>query len=246
LSELAQFEKSLWDAFKKSEKDFLPPTLNPVKSWSAVSALISEQLLELRYHYPFYLAVSVLSALLAAFFSYWFLIPYSAFFWFAMRSRARFVEAYAKKMLGHSEFETFAFGIGQPSLIVAGMVQLRETGQGQLTQDAVQSILKILKASTDFSDISIGIADALKKFLFSLPFILAAWIFSNTDTFNKYATAVHDVAVKNWPVALFLAFIVLAVLFIAYDLVLGQTLSRRRRKKYVLALTLIAESFAKK
>jgi hypothetical protein len=115
-----------------------------------------------------------------------------------MHSRSKFVEAFAKHKLANSNFVNYAFGINQPSLIVAGMIKLREAGGGKITQDTLQSILKILKASNDYSDVSIGIAEALKKFLFGVPFLFIVWIYQNSVTFNNYTSKIRDFVLSNW------------------------------------------------
>lgn len=243
LSDIADLENSLWKSFQKTEKEYLPSMSNPFKCMRDVINLNQEKLLPYRYNYPVYLAFSLLSTFGVLLISFWFLVPYTVFYIAAMHSRSKFVEAFAKHKLANSNFVNYAFGINQPSLIVAGMIKLREAGGGKITQDTLQSILKILKASNDYSDVSIGIAEALKKFLFGVPFLFIVWIYQNSVTFNNYTSKIRDFVLSNWIAGFFLISFSLLLLYICYDLILGQTLHKRTKKKYFLALTLLAENF---
>jgi len=243
LQELATLERSLWNAFKKTEEEYLPPIAHPVRSVKTANELIRTGFLQRRHYYPIYLFLSLLSAFAVVLLSFWYLVPYSTFLVAAMTSRSKFVEAYVKSKLGTSKFEGFAFGISQPSLAVAGVIKLREVGTGTLDLSAIQSILKIQKASSDFSEVATGFADVMKKSVYGVPFMFAGWIYGNTATFNKYLALFQDVASKNWFVVVPVALVIFSLAFFSYDLVLGQTFVKRRKKKYLLVLTLIAESF---
>jgi hypothetical protein len=246
LHELAILEKSLWKAFEKMEVDYSPPTFNLLRSTNIALVLVQQKLLRRIHFYPCYLLLCTISAIGVVIFSPWLLLLYVIFLAATMYTRSKFVNAFAHWKLGTSEFETYAFGIGQPALAVAGVIKLLEIGKGHIDIIAIQSILKIQKSSNELFEVSTGVGEALKKYLFTVPFLIAAWIVNETTAATKYLTLFNELAAKNWTVVLLMLLFILALILASYELVLGQTFLKRKKRKYLLVLTLISESFVQR
>lgn len=243
LENLATLDDALWKAFLLCQKEYIPPTLNPFRAISTTIRLVKKGYLKAKYNYGAYLFFAIVSGALSVFFSYWLLISYMFFLAVSAKSRTRYVEAYATEKLGRSSAAKSAFGITTPSLATAGVFKLMETGGTKISKDSIGSIIKIVKASQEFGDVSFGIVETIKKGLFGLPLVAAVWMFSNQNTFTKYLNIFLNFPQKNQIFYAVVALLFLGLSFICYDLVLGQTIAKREKKKYLLVLNMIYESF---
>ena len=244
LAELAELENSLWKAFERAEKDYLPPLFRPLRLVRTTLELLQAKALPWKYNYAAYLLLTALFAVATVTLSFWFIVGYSVFLTLAIFTKDKYAEAFTRHRLGPTKVKGSAFGIDQPSLVVAGLIRLRETTDKKLDPASLQSILKIQKASGDLADSGFGVADKIKGALLGLPFVVAPWVYNNSDRTLQAWKSAYAAASNSWLLTLVFILPVLLILSFSFDLLFGQPLAKRRRKRYLLVLTLIAESYS--
>lgn len=245
LTELAQLEKALWGAFVGLGKEYTPK-IGLISAYKISRELYRERLLNKRYNYPFAAVIVIASGLATIFTSqYLWLIPYILSIWWMMKSWEHYVGAFAVKKLGTQTYIKFGFGITNLSLTAVGIIKLLDVGGGRLTKESVTSITKIVKASHDHGDVSFGLSDAMKKAIYATPLPLLYSTFEHIDTVKKYSDSAIAAISKEPLILAFLVTGLLPFVILGYDLLFGQTLQKQRKKKYLLLLTVIGESFVR-
>lgn len=244
LKNISSLERSLWQAFIKAEKDFLPPTLHPFRLCKVYLDLRKRNGLGWENNYPLFVLLTTIFAIFAiATGVLWFLIPYVIFYGLAVFKKDKYIESFARDKLNVMHHLDSAFGIEQPSLIIGGLFSL---SQAKIDPTSLQSILKIQKASGELSDSGFGIADKAKGFLLGIPLTAIVWIYGNAGRANDLATELAEIATGNMAAGLTIFLAVSLFLLHSYDLIIAQPLAKRKRKRYLLVLTLVAECYTKK
>lgn len=241
IKRLADLDKRLWSAFTKSEKSFLPPTLNPFRAIETTIHLVKSKHLSAIYNYVIYLVLALIFAGAAIFYSFYFFIPYLVFLALTIVSRAKYIVAYATEKLGESNFPLHGFGIENPALTVAGVMRIQAASQTTPSKDELASLIKIVKSSQELSDVTFGVAEYLKKSLYALPLAAMLAVQQNIDTIRKYVDLLGKSFGSDIAAQILLAAMFIGVSFIVYDIVLGKTLEKRQKKKYLLVLNVMHE-----
>lgn len=242
LTDLAALEKLLWDAFIQSEKEYTPSPLCLRSTFQKTRKLNKAKILEWYYNYPILLLVAISFALGSLFYN-WLLVGYLVVLFFAFTARDRFMHAFAVEKLGTQSYTNYGFGLQNLSLAAVGVLKLRDTGGVKLTKESIGSIVKIVKSSHEHSEVSYGIGDQLKKSLFATPIPVVYYLLENHATLVSFATGGIQYLKNNLFAAAFIICLILGALLFCYELLLGQTRTKRRKRKYILLLNIIAESF---
>lgn len=242
LNNLAILEKTLWDAFQRAEKEYAPPVLNLIAAYRTVKELNSSKLLKKRYNFPLYFILAIIFGLMSLF-SKWLLIPYILFLSFTFVSREKYVHAYAVNRLRTEDYTKYGFGLNNPSLLTVGVIKLRDAAGSKLTKESISSIVKINKASHEHSEVSFGTADILRKSLYATPIPIIYWALDNQQVISQYANTIANVVSKSIVISAIILSITIGITIFGYDLLIGQTLEKRRKRKYLLILNIINESF---
>lgn len=240
VAELADLERSLWKAFQKAEKEYIPPLFHPVRLYQTSIQLHRDRALALKNSYAIYIVLTVVFAITAVGVSLWMMVPYALFLTLAIFNKDKYCEAFARHKLRVSKVPSSAFGLNQPSLVIAGLFELSEK---KIAPQALQSLLKIQKASGDLADSGFGVADKIKGTLLGLPLIAVPWLYRNSiQTFEAFKDS-YTAAMSNWAIAITLLSVSVLMLMFSFDLLFGQPMAKRKRKRYILVLTLIAENY---
>lgn len=242
ITDLANLEKDLWKAFIKAEKEYTPPVFNIIAAYKNVKDFNKQGLLKKRYNFPLYIILTLLFGLMSLFYQ-WLLIPYILFLFFTFIAREKYVHAYAVNKLRTQNYTQNGFGLDNLSLVTAGVINLKNAAGSKLTKESISSIVKIVKASQERSDVSFGIADMMKKSLYASPIPLIYWALNNQQTLSEITNRMGNVIIKSVAISAVILSIVIGILFFGYDLLIGQTLDKRRKRKYFLLLNIINESF---
>ncbi|GAC1607420.1 MAG: hypothetical protein NVS3B3_10250 [Aquirhabdus sp.] len=247
LQELAKLEKILWDAFKESEKEYLPPFFNLKKSIPTAFTLMKRGYLKKWHCSPCFFFGAIISALFTVTSTHWFLIPYIFLLALSIFTKSKYIDAYTSEKLKTSQYAKHGFGLENLSLTVAGVMHLKKTGAGKLSAGKIAVIAKIVKASLEFGDVSFGLAEYLKKSLYAAPLAFIVWFQNNPHIGNDI-----DAFISGFQKAKFsfqVTIIIIALYFLlvgglfCYELTFGQTITKRQKKKYLLILNVISESF---
>lgn len=241
IKNLLELDKRLWEAFTKSEKSFLPPTLNPIRAIKTTADLVRGKYLKARYNYAIYLVLTLVFAAAAIAYSFYFLIPYVTFLAFAGVSRAKYVVAYAAEKLGGSNFPMQGFGIENPALTVAGVMKIQADSQTKPSKDELASLIKIIKSSQELNDVHFGVVEYLKKSLYAAPLAIMLAVQQNIDVIRKFMSMLGSKLGSDITAQALLVTIFVGLSFIVYDIVLGKTLEKRQKKKYLLVLNIMHE-----
>ncbi|WP_428718953.1 hypothetical protein [Undibacterium curvum] len=248
LQELAELEKILWDAFKESEKKYRPPFFNVKKSIPVAFTLMRRGYLKKWHCSPFFFAGAIVSAAFTVTISDWFSILYLFLLALSILTKTKYVDAYTSEKLKTSQYTKHGFGLENLSLTVAGVMYLKKSGEGKLNAGKIAAITKIVKASHEYGDVSFGLAEHLKKTLYAAPLAFIVWVQNNPHIGNDIGTFISDF--QKSKLAIQVVFSIFAIYFLlvggilCYELIFGQTITKRQKKKYLLILNVISESFA--
>lgn len=246
LDELAELDKETWKAFRKSQHDYMPPMFNPFRALSTTAYLVQKGYLKLWQNYFVLLTFSIISAIFSLIASLWLLAPYSLFIALAAVARNKYVEAYATEKLNRTGIVRQAFGVATPSLATAGVLDIMKSSGQRLTKDTVGSLIKLNKSSQEYEDVSFGILETLKKAAYGLPFALALWWSENTQAIARYKNVIDSAIVKVWWLQIFGLILFFCIVASFYNLILADTIMRREKRKYLLVLNMIYESYQEK
>lgn len=253
MAKLAAFEQELWKAFRAAEKKAHIGVLNLPKQFKVQKILPNTTRWFVRNH-PYFLVCTAFGALatllLPSFLQPVGLIFYGAAFAAAMASRDPFRAAHAMKVLGTTNVTDRAFGLDNLSLSVYETVSNSVTLTADKKKD-LASVIKIVKSSHEYLNTGYGYYDHLKKFIVggivALPVTVILLVYQNwtalpgaLKTAQQFVLANGLIAPKPIAFALFYG---AAISILLYFLVYGDQRLERQKKRYLLTLNIVHESW---
>lgn len=243
LESVAELDKALWSAYRQSLVSRLPPFLNLLRVHRIHQELCGKKLLRWWQHYYAFMVGALLCGISSLFVSYWLLIGYAVLLFSSAKLRSKFVEAYAHAQIGRPNISKHSFGLQTPSLLVAGVMDALRDERIKIDSTTLESVIKLNKATHEFEDIAFGVSDAIRKGAIGAPLALALWLFSTAIPIGLYLGKVQDILLKQPLLAGILIIFLLGFAFLAYQLAFSGVVTKRDRKRYLLVLNLLRESF---
>lgn len=258
LKTLADCDKILWKAFcAAEEKAKLPeaPSLNFRRMHRYSWPLCKDGLLKWYLYQPLVMAVLYIGVFVTAYImtsiavdknSYAPLFKYLLCFlvvavmglWL-YESESKSHDLHTIRVLGSSNYSANSFGIRSSSLLIFYFLQ--EFKNKNIKKEDIAAIIKIAKSSHEQEDVSIGFVEYLKKFIiggvFSMPFFAIQHFQDGRFWFDK------TLGIKSTVVITYVAAVFVLFLYMIYQLIFSSAYQKKRKKRYLLALNIIHESW---
>ena len=238
LNTLAIMEGKLWDTYCAIEKKHNLLIFNPITSFEYSRELSKKGLLKYYEIYPIHLLAAILSGLTTIFISYWWFIPYGAFVISTLSARKKYLHIYTIDTLKTEKYTNEAFGITNFSLLIIELIELKKAGGSKLNKDLITSIIKIVKDSQEHSEVTFGFSDQFKRYLYATLIPASYSLLKNweivVEVFKKNIT-MNNIFILSICSCILLVFI--------YDLFFGLPLVKRKKRKYLFLLKILAESY---
>lgn len=261
LERLAFIDKAAWESFKKVKVEKGPSPFRVVVAFKVIS--FSKSLSWWRFWniYLVWLALSLP-------FGYFALYSKSLniavacgaisfiFFGFFFKTWGKYEKEYYLYNCGKVDPLVFAFGTDNASDFLKSFEKIfmekimaevwRLQSQPIKTKD-FDGLIKLNKAAQDKDEVNLGIGETIKKaFYGALLVALVTFKFEGfLSVFATYTTFVEKLKFAQF--SLFGWFCILVVLlssiFLIYDIFVGQTSTKRRKKKYLLLLNILKETW---
>lgn len=256
LVQLAEIERGLWLAFQHAETQAYVKPYQMIKLFQMRRHITASKNILIKQH-PLLVLLAGLSAILVPAFtdikSIAFVIGvtvYSGLLLSAMLTRDRFIEIYSKSVLRSERLVDQAFGIDKVSLLVFTSFE-KDSFPKNLHHGQIGKLIKLVKAGQDHQSISYGYQEFARKALIAALFALPITGWSLLQGENKGLSEVKRIAVSAYnnnpnshaflvTIALLL---LLAISVIIYSLAFGDQKRERQKKRYLLWLNLLYESW---
>lgn len=243
LEGVAALDKALWAAYQKSLASDLPPLFNPIRALPNILKLQRAGHLKWWQNYYILLLIALAFGISSLFTSYWLIAFYAAFLFVATHSRSKYVEAYSYVQIGRPQISKHAFGLQMPSLTVTGVMGALKSEKIKIDKVMLDSVIKLNKASQEFEDVAFGVSDAARKGLIGAPYAFALWLFTTNIPIGQQLNQAMDALLQR-PVLLGILLIFLSgFALIAYQLAFSNIVTKRDRKRYLLVLNLLRETY---
>lgn len=251
LMELRTLEQGLWKAFKHAEKKDLPPALEPVSVMVTFYRLWKLKRLRAYEFYPVYGLLAVAAGAYGIWGPKWMVGVYMLLLIPTFVFMRRYVQQFAFEKTKQLGLDESAFGVPNLPLLVNGtMARIEEdakrsspTNQIHPTKERLAAILKLVKCGHEHGDVGYGFDDAARRWIYAG--VAAAFTFAVTRA--KEASNMLDSA---WTLALSggrtsvgLAALALIVVRLLYTLMISPANEKRRKRRYLLVLTAMHESW---
>jgi len=243
LENVAALDESLRRAYRQSLTNRLPPIINPFRALPKISELRRKGLLKWWQHYYAFWFAGMVCGIVAMFTSLWLLIGYLALSFLAADFSSKYIEAYAYADIGRRGITKQSFGLQTPSLFVAGVVDAVRCEHIKLDKETLDSVIKLNKATQEFEEVGFGISEAIRRGIISIPYALSLWLITTEVPVKKYYVLVRDNLISQ-PILLGATILMLSGLtLLAYQLAFSKTVTKRDRKRYLLVLNLLRETY---
>lgn len=242
VKDFTEIEKKLWKAFNTAEKEYSIPSLNIWKANQLAMPFLKNKSLKITEYYPLLALITLLVAMVCPFYPVFF-IAYILMLYLTMRSIDNYKNIITKHKLRDSNFVLHGFGINNLSLTIFGILNIVNAGGDRIDKNDIGSILKIVKARYETSDVSLGFAEHIKKLIYASLFTLPVAIFSNISHFSQQFSKALKVFNTNIYVSAYLALVIIFIIGLMYDLIFTQTKRKKQQKRYLLMLNIIHESW---
>lgn len=251
IAELSEVERQLWNAFKVSEKEYIPPALNPWKVSVNLYGLWRQGRLRFYEFYPVYGLLAVACAA-AAIMGHWLLfVGYFGFLAVSAFYLSKYVRQFAFQKTQIHGLARYSFGVPHLPLLVHGMTQVlgeRPAGEsasssGPLTKDSLGSIIKLVKGGHEHGEIGYGFGDALKKWLYAAVVGAVSAAYAHAAEVTSGATKAWTVVAGNWKMTFAVAALIFGVGVMLHGLFFSPANEKRRKRRYLLALNTIYETW---
>lgn len=239
---IARLEAKLWRLYRKSEKDSQPTLWNLIIVWRNTRTYQQAKLLPWYSNFVITILLTTLFVVLTLWKSEWFLLGYCIALLIAFKTSAQYRVAHAIHSLYTDNYAEYGFGVRHASLIASKFMNLMKSEGIFLNQKSITSITKLVKAGQDYSEITFGFFDYLKKGLYGAPVAIA---YALIDNWHHVKDAHLNTEAFGWKVAILIACLIpllISISSLLYELLFGETLMKRRKKKYLLLLNLISET----
>lgn len=257
LEYLATIDSCAWQSFKKIKDDNGPNPYNFLKAFSVMRIARAEK----RHLKPYFLWL-VTAHILAVAFALTTEISFMTFLTLFIlslvglfRSWFPYKEEYFRQKSGRENPLSYAFGTNNAATNIALFSKYFTESLHAINNGLLQKIkskdfdalIKLNKAAQDKEEVNFGIADVVKKSTYGA--ILLAFVkfdFSGiTTTLSTYSAFATNIKFQTMPLNLwlYLAVIFGSFTYFIYDLFLGQSKLKRKKKQYLLLLNVLKESW---
>ncbi|HEX6705288.1 MAG TPA: hypothetical protein VF169_11060 [Albitalea sp.] len=240
--DLAALEKKLWDAFRRAERMYTPPTLRLVAAFRCAWDLRKRGLLSATRFYPLYATLAFLFAIAAPLSGYlWLLLPYLFFLAWAFYALHGYATAIDKTK--DANYVSHGFGVSNLALLVLGVMEVARATDVSFRKEQLAAIIKLVKSSQDHGEVSWGLADMIKRTLWSGLFGVLVFLVANAATVSTYVDKLARATTRSLGLLALIVAVSLTLVYCLYDLVFAQVNEKRRKKKYLLMLNIIHEGW---
>lgn len=246
ISELSAMERRLWTAFKDAEKEYIPPAFNPWKVGVTFHRLWRQKFLRFHECYPLYGLFAIACAMAAIFGRPLFFLGYLGFLAVSGFYINKYVEQFAFQKTRIQGLERSSFGVSHLALLVHGMTRLLEEGKAGAavpTRDALASIIKLVKVGHEHGEIGYGFGDAAKKWFYGAVIGAASAAYAHAAEVSGIAAKVWRVIAGNWTASVAVAVLIFGAAIAFYGLFFSAANEKRRKRRYLLALNTIHETW---
>lgn len=252
LTELRLLEQSIWKAFKHAEKKDLPPAFEPVSVSATFYRLWKLKRLRFYEFYPFYGLLAVASGIYAVLGPKWMLAVYVILLFPTFIFLRRYVQQFAFDKTKQLGLDEYAFGVPNLPLLVHGtwlrmeeeVKKIPSAGAEVLpTKEHLASIMKLVKCGHEHGDVGYGFDDAARRWVYAG--IAGAFTFAVTRAkeVSPMLDGVWKLVVSGGRVSFGLAVIAFVVVWTLYTLMISPANEKRRKRRYLLVLTALHESW---
>jgi hypothetical protein len=250
----ADLDKALWKAFVKAERDEPIPFFAWGRFRSTYSVLLNNKRVDWRNNY---LAAFISGSVFAFLFvvgsplgmplpiMLGVLIAYCVSLLWMYWARATFIRKYSEFELKHTEIAEYAFGLDAVALLVRRVVEAVPLPTGKERKACLDALIKINKAAQDHGEVNFGFVEVLKKAAFTgvlSIFSAISWLLANGEKIKQASDGVVSSVSSPWIFYPLLGLVVFSVVFLLYDIVLGQPRLKKKKKRYLLVLNIIRET----
>ncbi len=251
IAELSAVERRLWNAFEVAEKEYIPPVFKPLKVGVNLYSLWRQGRLRFYELYPVYGLLAVACAV-AAIMDHWLLFAgYLGFLALSTFYLSKYVKQFAFQKTQIHGLDRYSFGVPHLPLLVHGMTLVlgeRRIGEfvtsaGPLTKDALGSIIKLVKGGHEHGEIGYGLGDALKKWLYAAVVGAVSAAYAHAAEVSTDAAQAWTVVAGNWKMTVAGVAVILSLGVVFHGLFFWPANEKRRKRRYLMALTIIYETW---
>lgn len=251
LTELRALDQSLWKAFKHAEKKDLPPAFEPFSVTATFYRLWKLKRLRPYEFYPAYGLLAVAAGIYGVWGPKWMLAIYLVMLLPTFIFLRRYVKQFAfekTKQLGLAEY---AFGVPNLPLLVNGTLlrfeeevkKLHAAVPARPTKERLASILKLAKSGHEHGDVGYGFDDAARRWVYTGVAFAATSAVTRANEASNVMDGVWKLAMSNGRMSIGLAAMATIALLLLYSLMISPTNEKRRKRRYLLVLTALHESW---
>lgn len=261
LERLAFIDECAWMSFKKIKIAKGP---NPYYFWQVGRVIAASDNLHWKRFWNIYLFWLVLAhicfvaALLQIFPDYTWMLAVAAFFAAArfFATWNKYSREYFRYHVGKADALAFAFGTDNAALFIKtfheDFTRRIIDGQGEQYLERIKvkdfdALVKLNKAAQDKDEVNLGIGDTVKKatygaFLLALVKVDFKGFKETFDVYSKFVSNFNAVQFRLLDWVLWSA-VLLGICYTIYDLFIGQTSTKRKKKTYLLLLNIMKETW---
>ena len=252
IAELSEVERRLWNAFKVAEKEYIPPVFNPYKVSVNLYRLWREGRIRFYEYYPVYGLIAVAFAGGAILGHWWLFVGYLAFLAVSGLYLNKYVKQFAFQKTQIHGLERYSFGVPHLPLLVHGMSRVlsekRSVGDTArssepLTKDALGSIIKLVKGGHEHGEIGYGFDDAIKKWLYAAVVGAISAGYAHAGEVSSGVAKAWKVVAGNWMMTAAVVGFIFGTSVMLHGLFFSPANEKRRKRRYLLALNTIYETW---
>jgi hypothetical protein len=105
-------------------------------------------------------------------------------------------------------------------------------------------LVKLVKAGHEHGEVSYGFDERVRKMLFGSIVPLSVFLSTNGAQATKFLNAAMKLAVQDWRFAGMLVLFMSLAVYYTYGLIFWSTNAKRRKRRYLLALNTIHETWS--
>lgn len=255
LRKLSEYEHKLLRAFDEAEKDSALPsffTLDFKKmhnySWPLCkrgqlkwyfSPVLATSILYIGIIIAYYVIISSLKESSPPILSYLLSIIFiTVLMAWTLKSEQKAHHLHTRSVLNSEEYAAYSFGIKNSALMAHYFLQ--KCKEHNLKKNDISAIIKIVKCSHEHEDVSFGIADHFKKLLFGSVIAIPLFVSQNQGDIGLLFNKIPKIDAFGVGYILFLC---IYSTYLIYSLIFLSVKKKKRRKRYILVLNLIHESW---
>ncbi len=254
VSKLKDIEDALRYAYTQAEKSYRPQVLNLWRMMEAHIDLWRAKRLRIYEFFPLYWVLSFGAGAVAVGSGRpWLLAVYALTLLPAIFCSHKYVEQFTSHRSKVDGLPRSAFGIPNLPLIVHGFLQIypdplfwrRGRAPSPLTRDTLGAIIKLIKLSHEHNEISHGVTEWARKWVFGVPLGVMTYAVVHSSEFNRGAEQLFAFVSQHHRASITIAaLLVPAAVYIVQYLVFTSVAEKKTRRRYLLALNALHECWS--